>query len=153
MRPFLCAVLTLAACGGTPPPADTHHPVHVTPTPAASEADTWSGEYTLSGSTGPDGCGEQIVLAAEHVRVDLASRQLFADVVDRTYAIEEVSSDQLRAEGRFTIDVCPDATIFERWTLSRNGEGFAGILESTWPNPSNCAQVCSVQFQIEGAPR
>ena len=125
----------------------------MTQTPVATEADPWSGEYTLTGSTGPDGCGEQIVLAAEHVRIDLASRQIDADVVDRTYAIEEVDDGQLRAEGRFAIDVCPNATIFERWTLARNSEGFAGILESTWPNPSNCSQVCSVRFQIDGAPR
>lgn len=106
----------------------------------------WDGRFRLSGAPSQDTCGGAVILAAEHVSID--ARTLAADVVDRLYGVTELSSERLVAEGRFGTDVCPQSTLFERWTLQREGDAWTGTLDSTWPDSSDCERACTVRFEI-----
>ena len=78
-------------------------PTRPTPRPAADE------RYRITGRPAADGCGGRIVLAARHLR--FGARTLFADVVDRTYALERRGRRRI-AEGRFEDDyACPGTRI------------------------------------------
>jgi hypothetical protein len=95
-----------------------------------------------------DTCGGQIVLAARSIAVT-PSGELFADVVDRTYAAA-ATSGTLVAEGDFPASTCRDGTLHERWAFARAGTGgdLQGVLVSEWPVPGACSRSCSVVIHL-----
>lgn len=113
---------------------------------AEPEGARWEGRFRLSGEASQDSCGGAVILAAEHVV--LGAGILEADVVDRRYDVSEATAERLVAEGRFGTDVCPQSTLFERWTLRRDGDAWTGTLDSTWPDHSDCERACTVRFEI-----
>ena len=120
-------------------------------TAAEPEEDYWSGRFQISGAPSQDDCNGEIYLAVENLVIDAAARTVDGDVIDRRYDVAEISSTELVAEGRFPTDVCPSSTLFERWTLQREGDAWTGTLISTWPDSSDCARACTVQFEVRGS--
>ncbi|MFK8004015.1 MAG: hypothetical protein AB8H86_30905 [Polyangiales bacterium] len=113
-----------------------------------ADPERWAGRFQLSGAPSEDTCGGAVILAAEHVVIDAGARTLEADVVDRRYEVTDIAGEGLVAEGRFATDVCPQSTLFERWTLQHNGDAWTGTLDSTWPDHTNCERACTVRFEI-----
>lgn len=116
--------------------------------PGPAQTGHWAGRFQISGAPSQDDCGGSIILAAEHVRIDSEARTLEADVVDRRFDMSEMTPERIVAEGRFATDVCQQSTLFERFTLQRNGDAWTGTLESTWPDPNDCERACTVRFEL-----
>jgi hypothetical protein len=112
-------------------------------------ATTPAGSFAITGEIESQDCPKLgIFLAAKHLFVDPLGGTVFADVVNRTYALR-LNGDELEATGSFlqAASYCPAASLRERWLL-RGGSQLEGTLDSTWPAPYNCAVDCSVRFRI-----
>ena len=110
----------------------------------------FAGRWAITGQPSHDGCAGGVFLAAQHVTVDSEARTLYADVVDRTYAVSVTHDGSLAAEGRFEGGVCPESTIFERWTGTVDENGvMRGELKSMWLLPPDCTHPCTIVFAIE----
>ncbi len=150
--------LLLAACGGravTPAievqELSSPQVEEAVIAPAVRVDHAWNGRYALTGEASQDECAGEVVLAAQHLEVNVTEGVTRADVVDRSYPIVSSSADELLAEGRFPTAVCPGGTLYERWTLTKREGGFTGELTSTWPSPRDCGRACTVTFTIRGA--
>lgn len=109
-----------------------------------------AGSFAITGEKVMDECPQAaIYLAAKHVFVDPAGGTLYADVVNRTYALR-VHGDELVASGRFPTPYCAPARLDERWRL-RGANDLEGTLESTWPRPGDCSTTCTVRFDIHAS--
>lgn len=148
----ICASLCLSCGSENVAVMPTETPASGAEAPAVESegAGHWTGHFRISGAPSQDDCDGAVYLAAEHLLIDAGARTVHADVIDRRYDVAEISAAQLVAEGRFPTDVCPESTLFERWTLQREGDAWTGTLVSTWPDSSECTRACSVQFAIRG---
>lgn len=151
----MLATCALVGCAGAKPEETTTptEPAPVATTAAPSMTlDAFAGDYAIEGSTIADTCDAHIVLAAQHVRIDAASRTVFADVVERTYPAR-LEAGVLVAEGRFTPQhACPQSTIYETWRLTPTGGGLEGTLVSTWLIEPDCAHPCTLEVAIRARP-
>ena len=146
-----CAALCLSCAQKRVAVMPTVSPAQGAEAPAEPEpVDHWTGRFQISGAPPQDDCGGAIYLAAEHLTIDADARTFAADVIDRLYDVTEITPAQVVAEGRFATDVCPESTMFERWTLQREGDAWTGTLVSTWPDDSDCTRACTVHFEIRG---
>ncbi len=106
----------------------------------------FTGSYKVTGTIQHDGCNGEIYFATKNIDID--TERLHADIVGRDYELR-VEEGRLLAEGRFDTRSCPEATIFERWRLTRRPDGaLMGTVESLWLLPP-CRTTCLVRFSVQ----
>jgi hypothetical protein len=109
------------------------------------------GSYRLSNARViRDECSARIHLAAQHI--DIRKDNLWADVVDRTYAHKGVTEAGVSVfEGDFPMGdvptVCAGTELHESWRLDMPAKH--GLLLSSWTLPPDCSKVCTIVFEFD----
>lgn len=106
--------------------------------------------FAIDGNLTSSSC-DDIYLAAKTLVLNAHEGTAFADVVNRTYTLQQ-SGGRLTIDGSFDDEAgCGEADVVERWQLKRTGDELHGTLTSKWRTLPGCDSTCTAVFDIHGA--